>query len=183
MADATNIGPDGSPGSAVWKRIFTGEPPPLDLRTRSGGKDVASVRAALAAAADASMDPARREALEGLALLWHGRWEEAHGIAQSREGARDFDLLHAMLHRGEGDFANAGYWFRAVGKHPCYASLERALAEGLPEGPLRSDLLPGGRWSPSAFITKARGGGKAEETLVRVQAAEFRAFAEWLLGS
>lgn len=47
--------------------------------------------------------------------LWHdakGDWESAHNIAQSREGTRSYDRLHAYLHRKEGDDRNAGYWYR-----------------------------------------------------------------------
>ncbi len=47
--------------------------------------------------------------------LWHdakGDWTRAHDIAQSREGTRDYDRLHAYLHRKEGDDWNAGYWYR-----------------------------------------------------------------------
>lgn len=47
--------------------------------------------------------------------LWHdarGDWEQAHNIAQSHEGTRTYDRLHAYLHRKEGDDWNAGYWYR-----------------------------------------------------------------------
>jgi hypothetical protein len=47
--------------------------------------------------------------------LWHdakGEWEAAHNIAQSQEGVRDYDHLHAYLHRKEGDNWNANYWYR-----------------------------------------------------------------------
>ncbi|RRB06772.1 hypothetical protein [Larkinella rosea] len=50
--------------------------------------------------------------------LWYdanGNWERAHNIAQSREGTRDYDRLHAYLHRKEGDEWNAGYWYRRAG--------------------------------------------------------------------
>jgi hypothetical protein len=47
--------------------------------------------------------------------LWHdakGDWTQAHNLAQSREGTRAYDRLHAYLHRKEGDDWNAGYWYR-----------------------------------------------------------------------
>ncbi|WP_288429005.1 hypothetical protein [uncultured Spirosoma sp.] len=50
-----------------------------------------------------------------LRALWHdanGQWEEAHNIAQAREGEASHDRLHAYLHRKEGDDWNAGYWYR-----------------------------------------------------------------------
>jgi hypothetical protein len=53
-----------------------------------------------------------------LQALWYDankNWEAAHEIAQSREGAKDYDRLHAYLHRAEGDSWNAGYWYRRAG--------------------------------------------------------------------
>lgn len=55
---------------------------------------------------------------ELLLALWHearGEWEAAHNIAQSKEGTKDYDRLHAYLHRVEGDEWNAGYWYRRAG--------------------------------------------------------------------
>lgn len=174
---------ESADGKRVWEAVFTAGPPGLSRRPREGTMRPAAVRAAVADAAVAE-DSDRLRILEGLALLWHDHWDEAHEIAQSREGERDFDLLHAILHRREGDAANASYWFRSVGKHPCYSRLESALADWLPEGALRESLLPRGRWSPSAFVAAAvaagDGNGSEAEPLVRAQAEEFRAFAGWL---
>lgn len=53
-----------------------------------------------------------------LAALWHdakGDWEAAHNVAQSQEGTRAYDRLHAYLHRAEGDTWNANYWYRRAG--------------------------------------------------------------------
>ncbi|MCY7350016.1 MAG: hypothetical protein LH606_05030 [Cytophagaceae bacterium] len=50
-----------------------------------------------------------------LTALWHdksGNWRAAHHIAQSSEGTPAYDVLHAYLHRVEGDIGNAGYWYR-----------------------------------------------------------------------
>jgi hypothetical protein len=50
--------------------------------------------------------------------LWYdakGDWEAAHDIAQSKEGTKEYDLLHGYLHRVEGDKWNAGYWYRRAG--------------------------------------------------------------------
>jgi hypothetical protein len=52
---------------------------------------------------------------EILEALWYdakGDWESAHDIAQSMEGVQAYDLLHAYLHRKEGDNWNASYWYR-----------------------------------------------------------------------
>ncbi|GAB3271387.1 hypothetical protein GCM10027347_42620 [Larkinella harenae] len=67
--------------------------------------------------------------------LWYdanGNWEHAHNIAQSREGTRDYDRLHAYLHRKEGDEWNAGYWYRRAGASVFSGTLEeewKVLAE------------------------------------------------------
>ncbi|GAB3223056.1 hypothetical protein [Spirosoma arcticum] len=54
-----------------------------------------------------------------LQALWYdanGQWEQAHEIAQSREGEPPYDRLHAYLHRKEGDRFNANYWYRRAGE-------------------------------------------------------------------
>ncbi|MGA0555165.1 hypothetical protein ACO2Q8_00830 [Larkinella sp. VNQ87] len=67
--------------------------------------------------------------------LWFdgkGDWERAHEVAQSREGTRDYDRLHAYLHRKEGDAWNAGYWYRRAGATVFAGTLDEewtALAE------------------------------------------------------
>lgn len=51
---------------------------------------------------------------ELLVALWYDAnedWEKAHEIAQSNEGSKKYDQLHAYLHRKEGDNWNAKYWY------------------------------------------------------------------------
>jgi len=69
------------------------------------------------------------------ALWWAGKgdWERAHGCAQ-HGGDTDCDLVHAYLHRLEGDMANAGYWYRRAGRSMPSTSLKSewmAIAEHL----------------------------------------------------
>ncbi|MEZ5933347.1 MAG: hypothetical protein R3F54_15635 [Alphaproteobacteria bacterium] len=47
-------------------------------------------------------------------------WERAHQLAQGHEGEPAYDRLHALVHRIEGDAANAGYWYRRSGE-PVFA--------------------------------------------------------------
>lgn len=46
--------------------------------------------------------------------------ESAHEVCQQHEGTPLYDWLHALVHRIEGDDANAAYWYRRSGKkrHP-----------------------------------------------------------------
>ncbi len=53
-----------------------------------------------------------------LLALWRdakGDWAKAHGIAQDVAGA-DGAWVHAYLHRKDGDFGNAVYWYRRAGR-------------------------------------------------------------------
>ena len=61
-----------------------------------------------------------------LKALWYdkkGDWEMAHNIAQDiadRKGS----WIHAYLHRKEGDYSNAEYWYRKAGKEMPGSTLE-----------------------------------------------------------
>ena len=53
-----------------------------------------------------------------LQALWYdfkGDWKKSHEIVQNASDA-DCALVHAYLHRKEGDVSNAGYWYRRSGK-------------------------------------------------------------------
>jgi hypothetical protein len=42
-------------------------------------------------------------------------FDSAHQICQHHEGTPHFDWVHALVHRIEGDDANAEYWYRRAG--------------------------------------------------------------------
>jgi hypothetical protein len=61
-----------------------------------------------------------------LAGLWwdaKGDWKQAHESAQKDEGPEG-SLVHAYLHRKEGDQDNAAYWYGRAGKAVCRESLD-----------------------------------------------------------
>jgi hypothetical protein len=60
------------------------------------------------------------------ALWWVAKddWKRAHECVQAHEGEADCDLVHAHLHRVEGDLSNAGYWYRHAGRPAATCSLE-----------------------------------------------------------
>lgn len=69
------------------------------------------------------------------ALWWDARndWNRAHGAAQQDDGP-DGCIVHAYLHRKEGDLSNAGYWYRRAGRPVYQGSLDAewtALAQEL----------------------------------------------------
>ncbi|MBV9656225.1 MAG: hypothetical protein JOZ42_16855 [Acetobacteraceae bacterium] len=63
-------------------------------------------------------------ALQGLWWAGAGDWDRAHALAQQREGDPRCDLLHAYLHRQEGDAGNAHYWYRRAGRSAGAGSLQ-----------------------------------------------------------
>ena len=61
-----------------------------------------------------------------LCALWQdarGNWSEAHAIAQEIHDNVG-SLIHAYLHRKEGDLGNAGYWYRRAGKPAAQDALD-----------------------------------------------------------
>jgi len=62
-------------------------------------------------------------ALRALWLDGKGDWAGAHELAGEIDGA-DGALVHAYLHRKEGDLDNARYWYRRSGRAPFAGSLD-----------------------------------------------------------
>ena len=61
-----------------------------------------------------------------LLALWYdakGDWEKSHSIIQVIE-TKDAALIHAYLHRKEGDEWNADYWYRMAGANRSSEPLE-----------------------------------------------------------
>jgi hypothetical protein len=62
-----------------------------------------------------------------LLILWYdskGKWDIAHNLAQAIYN-RDGSLLHAYLHRKEGDIANAAYWYSNADKEMPNLSIQK----------------------------------------------------------
>jgi hypothetical protein len=52
-----------------------------------------------------------------------GNWDAAHRAVQDDPSA-EAAWVHAYLHRKEGDFSNAGYWYARAGQPRFQGSLE-----------------------------------------------------------
>jgi len=74
------------------------------------------------------------EGLNGIERsLWlakAGRWDEAHDLCQTLPDPAG-SWIHAWLHREEGDYGNACFWYSRAGKQPApeSASLEEEWFE------------------------------------------------------
>jgi hypothetical protein len=88
----------------------------------------------------------------------------SHAIAQAQEGERSFDYLHAIVHRREGDYGNAKYWFGRVASHPVLHEVY---------GPDPCEAL--------RFVDRCRRASqRPSDELLRVQALEFSALLAYV---
>ncbi|WP_199622106.1 hypothetical protein [Paenibacillus alkalitolerans] len=114
-------------------------------------------------------------ALKSGLLLWNDDLDASHTISQDVEtGTGSF--WHGIMHRMEGDYGNAKYWFHRVGQHPVFpelaakASLKaagfREQYPGSREAALLSQLVRDGEWKPYAFVDCVEwGAGEAKDGL------------------
>ena len=116
--------------------------------------------------------------LAGVWLLYDDL-DASHSISQGVHTASG-SFWHAIMHRREGDFSNAQYWFRAVGEHPIFEQLAARAAElaaELGDTTAINRLTPGNTWDPFAFVemcARAVGGNQAELALcAAIQQAEW----------
>ena len=64
--------------------------------------------------------------LKALQLARDGHWEASHEIVQVHADSFS-NLIHAYLHRVEGDESNAAYWYRRAGEDASRLSIEEEL--------------------------------------------------------
>ena len=117
-----------------------------------------------------------------LAGLWlfHDWLDESHVMSQATPSATG-SFWHAMMHRREGDFPNAKYWYARCRRHPALAQIAgegRAALEALPERKVLGRLVTDA-WDPDGFVDVVEAiHRKAEDPLyhaaVRLQRAEWR---------
>jgi hypothetical protein len=111
---------------------------------------------------------AARACLAGLWLRFDFL-DESHRISQEIH-TPDGSFWHGIMHRREGDYGNAKYWFRRVGKHPVFDLLGGEAK--------RLRVFPSGLWDPYEFIdlvdaSVTREGGDPEP-LVTLQHVEWQ---------
>jgi hypothetical protein len=149
--------------------------PPLGLAPE-GAPDAATSEAVRRLAAG---DTPEAIALRSALLLWNGDLDGSHALSQELHTPTG-SLLHGIMHRMEGDYWNAEYWFRRVGAHPCYADVAREAA------PVDGTFAADGTWDPYGFnraVERAVRGGDAAEIgrLERVQRAELTAVVRYCI--
>jgi hypothetical protein len=99
----------------------------------------------------ASMADARA-LLSGL-WLYHDWLDSSHTISQSLPSATG-SFWHAIMHRREGDFSNAKYWYARCMSHPVLQTMVPFANDILHPLPADKSLLRLTRdgWDPNAFV-------------------------------
>jgi hypothetical protein len=100
----------GRPNPAVRNELAA-----LSIETAFAGRKITDIAMA-------------RCCVSGVWLL-HDFLDESHTISQNI-ATPSGSYWHGIMHRREGDFSNAKYWFDRVGDHPVFASL--TMADGSP---------------------------------------------------
>lgn len=138
-------------------------------RSLGEGTPVTSLRAALdALSVEAAfahvrvVDMSMAECCVSGACLLCDYLGESHTISQGI-ATPSGSFWHGIMHRREGDFSNAKYWFRRVGGHPVYELL--------------ADELGVDSWDPMAFVDACqravRSGGVEENRCREWQQCEW----------
>jgi hypothetical protein len=85
--------------------------------------------------------------------LWHDWLDSSHTISQSLQSGTG-SFWHAIMHRREGDFSNAKYWYARCTNHPVLqtmAPFANDILHPLPADKSFLRLTQGG-WNPNAFV-------------------------------
>jgi hypothetical protein len=121
--------------------------------------------------------------------LLHDCLDESHTISQGID-IPSGSFWHAIMHRREGDFSNAKYWFRNVGQHSTFTALgERAaeLAAKRSDDSLLRKLVASSYWDPFAFVdvcqSVAAGQMDVREFCLDVQQAEWELLFDHCYGA
>jgi hypothetical protein len=117
-------------------------------------------------------------ALSGVWLV-HDFLDESHAISQNVDTTTGA-FWHGIMHRREGDFSNAKYWFRRVGAHPVLDELAQTVNELARDAAGQASarrLASADGFDPFAFVDACqaalRAGGAAMDFCQQLQQAEW----------
>ena len=120
------------------------------------------------------------------ALWLYGFLDEAHRLTQ-QDSSSEGSYWHALVHRSEGDFSNALYWFRRAGAHPVQSRLRARVREAMK---VRNSedwrtLAESPRWEPARLVELCERSSRAEPAqpavLREVVRMEYNLLMEYVL--
>jgi len=122
-------------------------------------------------------------------LLLNDDLSTSHDLAQQIETSTG-SFWHAIMHRREGDFSNANYWFLRTGNHPAFADIDNKSASTPRDNNDASaqefaiQIETEKSWKPMEFVALCENAvaEKRESNWLRGwQLAETTALLEWCL--
>lgn len=148
-----------------FPRLTPSDPPP----------NPALIEELIAAVGKPTFTGPRGECARALLLLGAGDLESAHRIAQDSPGV-DGAYVHGLVHRTDGDFGNAKYWFARAGVHPAGAEIFRRAAAN------SSRVAAQAVWDPALLVKWLENPGASKDPEVRAVAkVEAEALLEYLM--
>ena len=138
-----------NPAAAYTKLVVTGGGNPEALPLLKSTEPQTLLTKPITSKADADA------MLSGL-WLWHDWLDPSHRISQDLHSSTG-SFWHAIMHRREGDFSNAKYWYARVGNHPVLASMAPFASDVINQQPADKSFLKLIRdgWDPDVFVDLA----------------------------
>lgn len=149
----------GDYGPVFASLIESAPTPPLDAGPPRGDTAAALVDRASAFATAAVQDAGMADCCVAGVWLLYNELDRAHTLCQDVPTASG-SYWHGVVHRREGDFGNAGYWFARCNGHPAIDAIAAAVAAD----PAASRAFPAG-WTPEAMVAACRRGLGGETSL------------------
>ena len=120
------------------------------------------------------------EACRAGLLLFNDDLDRAHGIAQN-DSSQTGSFWHAIIHRREGDFSNARYWWRMTGEHPAFEEIYDVVLHRVPDFGFLDELRAAEQWDPVLFTAWCQKAQTPDEVarLESVQVQEMRTLLNW----
>ena len=134
--------------------------------------------------AKAELFPGRRgeavEACRAGLLLLNDDLDAAHSITQDIHTPTG-SFWHAVVHRREGDFSNARYWWHRTGPHPAFPEIYEAVLATAPDSAIGNEMRAAGRWNPTLFNDRCQSARQSGQTadLEAIQKIEMLTLLRW----